>query len=344
MVLLMRSQLLMFGVVGSVVLALVLLTPVRVNAQEASDQWSLPRTVDGHPDLQGVWANNNATPLERPTEWMDKDRLTDEELAELQRAAADVVSSGNDAQFGDQLVLAALAKIKDADSYDTTGNYNQFWLVDRDFTNQTSLVVDPPNGRIPELTVAAVSRSEARQDYRRDHPADGPEDRPLGERCANFGVPRIGAGYNSYLQIFQARDNVVVLKEMAHDAKVIALDETPHVADGIRQWNGDSRGRWEGDTLVVETTNFSPKSRFRESAENLHLVERYTRVGPDTLNYEVTVTDPTTWTKPWTLMIPLRGSNDAMYEYACHEGNYGMEGILSGHRAQERVAEQAEAK
>ena len=323
-----------------VVMCVSLLTvPVVGQSVSGTESWVAPRTVDGHPDLQGVWANNNATPLERPPEWADKERLTDEELAELQRAAADVVSSGNDAQFGDQLVLAALAQIKDADSYDTTGNYNQFWMVDRDFTHQTSLVVDPANGQIPELTAAAVSRSEVRQAYRRDHPADGPEDRPLGERCANFGVPRIGAGYNSYFQIFQARDNVVVLKEMAHDAKVIALDGTPHMIDGIRQWNGDSRGRWDGDTLVVETTNFSPKSRFRESAENLHLVERYTLVGPDTLNYEVTFNDPTTWTSPWQVHIPLRRSQDAVFEYACHEGNYGMEGILSGHRADEAAAE-----
>ena len=331
----------MFGPLGMVFIfcTIVGLGPEPVAGQSLQVEagiWMPPRTSDGYPDLQGVWANNNATPLERPPEWVDKDRLTDEELAELQRAAADVVSSGNDAQFGDQLVLAALAKIKDADSYDTTGNYNQFWLVDRDFTHQTSSVVDPGNGRIPELTAAAASRSRARQVYLRDHPADGPEDLPLGERCANFGVPRIGAGYNSYFQIFQARDNVVVLKEMAHDAKVISLDGTPHVADGIRQWNGDSRGWWEGDTLVVETTNFSPKSRFRESAENLHLVERYTRVGPDTLNYEVTVTDPTTWTEPWTVMIPLMRSDDAIYEYACHEGNYAMEGILAGQRAQEK--------
>jgi hypothetical protein len=300
--------------------------------------WTAPRTVDGHPDLQGVWANNNATPLERPEAWTGKETLTDEELADLRQAAADVVASGEDAQFGDQLVLKALARIKDADSYDTTGNYNQFWMVDRDFNHQTSLVVEPSDGRIPALTAAAVERSSARDAYREAHPADGPEDRPLGERCANFGVPRLGAGYNSYFQIFQTPGHVVVLKEMAHDAKVIAMDGTPHLSDGVRLWNGDSRGRWEGDTLVVETRNFSPKSRFRESADNLHLVERYTRVGPDTLDYEVTVSDPSTWTQPWTVRIPLRRSQDAVFEYACHEGNYGMEGILAGHRADEAAA------
>ena len=308
--------------------------PATAQSSGAND-WTAPRTTDGHPDLQGVWANNNATPLERPDEWTGKDRLTDEELADLMQAAADVVASGEDAQFGDQLVLKALARIRDAGSYDTTGNYNQFWMADRDFTHQTSLVIDPPEGRIPTLTSAATARAEAREAYERDHPADGPEDRGLSERCANFGVPRIGAGYNSYFQIFQSPEHVVVMKEMAHDSKVIAMDGTPHVADGVRLWNGDSRGRWEGDTLVVETTNFSPKSRFRESAEDLHLVERYTRVGSDTLNYEVTVTDPSIWTSPWTVRIPLRRSPDAIFEYACHEGNYGMEGILSGHRADE---------
>jgi len=301
----------------------------------AQSAWTAPRTADGHPDLQGVWANNSATPLERPEAWAGKDSLTDEELADLKYAAADVVASGADAQFGDQLVLAALERIKDADSYDTTGNYNQFWMADRDFSHQTSLVVSPSDGLIPALTSAAVTRSEVRRASRSDHPADGPEDRGLGERCANFGVPRLSAGYNSYSQIFQSPGSVVVLKEMAHDAKVIAMDGTPHLNDGIRQWNGDSRGRWDGDTLVIETTNFSPKSRFRESAENLHLVERYTRVGPDTLNYEVTIIDPTTWAQPWSVLIPLRQSEDAVFEYACHEGNYGMEGILSGHRADE---------
>ena len=299
--------------------------------------WTLPRTADGHPDLQGVWANNSVTPLERPPQWAGKARLTDEELAELKVAAALVVESGLDAQFGDQLVLKALEGLTDADSYDTTGNYNQFWMADRDFTHQTSLVIDPPDGQVPALTAAAERRAEEGRDHRSAHPADGPEDRSLGERCVNFGVPRLGAGYNSYFQVFQAPGHVAVFKEMAHDVKLIPVDGSPHAPDRIRQWNGDSRGRWDGDTLVVETTNFSPQSNFRGSAENLHLVERYTRVGPDTLNYEVTVTDASIWTRPWTVLLSLTRSEDAVFEYACHEGNYGMEGILSGYRAQERT-------
>ena len=264
------------GVVGLVV-AVMSFTPAPAAGQgdTAESGWMLPRTADGHPDLQGVWANNSVTPFERPPQWAGKERLTDEELAELKAAAAQVIASGLDAQFGDQLVLKALAGLTDAESYDTTG------------------------------------------------------------------VPRLGAGYNSYFQIFRTSRHVAVFKEMAHDAKQIPLDGSPHAPDGVRQWNGDSRGRWEGDTLVVETTNFSPKSNFRGSAEHLHLVERYTRVGPDTLNYEVRVTDATTWTRPWTVLIPLKRSADAVFEYACHEGNYGMEGILSGHRAQERADTEA---
>ena len=321
------------------VVAMVSFTPApAIGQREASaGGWTVPRTADGHPDLQGVWANNSVTPFERPPQWAGKERLTDEELADLKAAAAAVIASGLDAQFGDQLVLKALEGLTDADSYDTTGNYNQFWMADRDFTHQTSLVVDPPDGQLPALTAAAERVTAERRRYRRAHPADGPEDRGLGERCANFGVPRLGAGYNSYFQIFQSSQHVAVFKEMAHDAKLIPLDGSPHAPDVVRQWNGDSRGRWEGDTLVGETTNFSPKSNFRGSAEHLHLVERYTRVGPDTLNYEVRVTDATIWIRPWTVLIPLKRSADAVFEYACHEGNYGMEGILSGHRAQERA-------
>ena len=331
----MNSRLLTLAFVVFLV-ALVGIAPPATGQTDAS--WEVPRLADGRPDIQGVWANNNATPLERPEQWTGKDRLTDEELADLIQAAADVVASGDDAQFGDQLVLKALDRIKDADSYDTTGNYNQFWLVERDFTHETSLVVAPADGQIPPLTADAEQRRATRRAYREDHPADGPEDRGLSERCANFGVPRLGAGYNSYVQIFQTPSHVAVLKEMAHDVKIVPVEGSPHLMANLRQWNGDSRGHWESDTLVVETKNFSPKSRFRESTDNLHVVERYTRVGPDTLNYEVTITDPTTWTEPWTVRIPLRQSHDAVFEYACHEGNYGMEGTLSGHRAQERDA------
>ncbi len=336
------------GVVA-VILAVVALASPGIAGQSsapaggaAAKAWTLPRTADGQPDLQGVWANNNATPLERPKQWADKLVLSDQELAELRKVAAQITANDGDAQFGDGLVLAALEKITKPGSYDPgTGNYNQFWLVERDFEDRrTSLVIDPPDGRIPALTEEAVRRRDAAVEYGKLHPADGPEDRPLGERCVNFGVPKLGAGYNSYYQIFQSKTHVVMLSEMAHDARIIPLDGRPHLSKEVRQWNGDPRGRWEGDTLVVETTNFSPKSDFRGSRDRLDLVEKFTRVGPRILNYEITITDPTTWTKPWTVMIPLKQKNEAVYEYACHEGNEGMFGTLSGHRAHEREAAQ----
>ncbi len=324
------------GLLVAMVALVAFAAPAPAAAQDSD--WTLPRTPDGQPDLQGVWANNNATPLERPAEWAGKERLTAEELAELRIAAEQAVDDG-DALFGDQLVLAAIERTK-AESYDpTTGNYNQFWIAERDFNDRTSLVIDPPDGRIPALTASAGDRSAMLRARRRDHPADSYTDRPLSERCVTYGVPRLGAGYNSYYQIFQSPDHVVVYHEMNHDARVIPIDGTPPLDDDVRLWHGDSRGRWEGDTLVVETANYSAQATFRGlSSENMRITERFTRVGPRTLDYEVTVDDPTTYTGPWTVRIPLRGTTDAIYEYACHEGNIGMDGILAGHRAEEREA------
>ncbi|MCH7748817.1 MAG: hypothetical protein IH939_12055 [Acidobacteria bacterium] len=321
----------------AMLVAIGLLLPASVAAQSVDEGWTLPRTSDGHPDLQGVWANNSATPLERPEAWADKARLTDEELAALRVASKDAVGDG-DALFGDQLVLAAIAGIE-ATSYDpTTGNYNQFWIAERDFDHRTSLVIDPPDGRIPDLTPEAQDRRRDAAVRRDEHPADSYTDRPLQERCVSYGVPRLGAGYNSYYQLFQGASHVVFLNEMIHDARVIPIDGQPHLADRVRQLHGDSRGHWDGDTLVIETTNYSPQARFRGASDNLHMIERLTRVGPRTLEYEITITDPTTWTRPWTVMIPLMGSDDAIFEYACHEGNIGMEGMLAGERAAEREA------
>ena len=258
-------------------------------------------------------------------------------MAEFKERAAKIFNDeADDAAFGDSVFRAALSDAKSFTSTDAkTGNYNQFWVVEREFSDKrTSLVIDPPDGRIPELTPARQAKTaELKANWRR--PPRGPEDRGLGERCITFGVPRLGAGYNSYYQILQTPDTVAIVMEMIHDTRIIPLDGRPHVDDGIRQWHGDSRGRWEGDTLVVETRNFSPKSSFRGSSENLRLVERFTRVGPETLEHEVTVEDPTTWTRPWTVMMPLKKSEDAIYEYACHEGNYSMESMLGGARRQE---------
>ena len=305
-------------------------------AAAQDDSWTAPRTAFGHPDLQGVWANNNATPLQRPETLGDREFLTDEEVATLQSHAEELFAlDGGDAAFGDSVFTAALNAVQDFSSRDTaTGNYNQFWMVERDWDNRTSLIVDPPNGRLPARTTAATMRAEVAAGKRQRH-AIWTDDRSLGERCVSFGAPRLGAGYNSYYQLFQTPDHVVILMEMAHDARIIPLDGRPHLDDGVRQWLGDSRGYWDGDTLVVETKNYSPYANFMGAAEHLHITERFTRVSEDVLQYEVTANDPTTWERPWTAMIPLRSSPDALYEYACHEGNIGMEGILAGARRKE---------
>jgi hypothetical protein len=304
--------------------------------------WTVPRTPDGRPDLQGNWTNNSVTPLQRPKAWAGKTTLNDADLAQLKKLVVEVTEDGGDAQFGDSVIENALAGIKNAPSSDKlTGNYNQFWLVERTVEDRrTSLLTDPADGRLPPLTQAAQDRqAAAAATASRGRKLDNPEDRGVGERCVNFGVPKLGAGYNSYYQIVQTPTHVVFMSEMAHDARIIPLDNRPHLPASMQLWNGDPRGRWEGDTLVVESTNFSPKSEFRGSRENLRLVERFTRVGPDTLNYEFTVSDPTVWTKSWTAMIPLKRTDDLIYEYACHEGNYrSMEGSLKGTRILEQEA------
>ena len=310
----------------------------RATAKGAARPWVPARTPDGQPDIQGVWANNSITPLQRPPQWAGKAFLNDEELTALKAAAATAVSVDSDAVFGDALVLAAIDNKKGQSFEPSTGNYNNFWLVEREVDNRTALIVDPPDGRIPPISEAAKTRAADQATARRLHPADGPEDRPLGERCLTFGTPRVGAGYNSYYQIVQSPGYVAIIHELGHEVRMIPLDRQPHVGPRLRLWLGDSRGHWEGDTLVVDTVNFSPKSSFQGSTANLHLVERFKRVGENTLNYEFTVTDPQVWARPWTVMIPLKGTADKIYEYACHEGNSGMEGILSGHRVEEQEA------
>src|SRR5215467_6253879 len=299
--------------------------------------WTVPRTVDGQPDLQGTWANNNATPLERPVELAGKATLTDAEVAMLKARSARLFGGDGDAAFGDQLFVALLTNPDKFVSTDgRTGDYNQFWLPDRVFDNRTSLVVDPSDGRIPALTPAAQRRLAADAAARLPLPL-GPEDRSMSERCITFGVPRVQPAYMSYYDIVQSRDAIVFRMETIHDARIIPLDGRPHPGRAIRNILGDSRGHWDGDTLVVDTTNFSPKSNFRGARENLHLVERFTRVSADRLEYSFTVSDDTTWVRPWTAMIPLQRSKAPMYEYACHEGNLGLAGILAGSRAEERA-------
>ena len=313
----------------------------KVKAASKSKTYVAPRTADGQPDLQGVWANNNATPFERPAALAGKPLLTDAEVVALKARAAELFSGDGDAAFGDDVFVAAVSGAKTFTSSDvTTGNYNQFWIADRDFDNRTSMVTDPADGRLPPLK-PDVQQKRASLQQRRAQPGYGfnnPEERSLGERCITFGAPRLGAAYNSYFQIFQARDHVAIVMETIHDARIIPLDGRAHLGQNIRQYLGDSVGHWEGDTLVVDTTNYSPKSDLRGSHENLHVVERFTRVSPGRIDYEVKVDDPTTWTKPWAAMVPLKLSKEEMYEYACHEGNEGMAGILAGARAQEKGA------
>jgi len=315
---------------------------------DATTAYVAPRTPDGQPNLQGSWANNNATPLERPKELEGRELLTEQEVATLKQRAATLFNGETDAAFGDSVFLAAIKDAKTFTSTDTqTGNYNHFWIVDREFDNRTALIVDPPNGKIPPLTAQAQKNEAQRAEYRRAHPYDTPEDIPLSERCVLRGIPLINAGYNSYYQIIQSRDYVVIQLEMMHDARIIPLDGRPHLDANIHQWLGDGRGHWEGDTLVVETTNFKnmpgPTSQIRgvTTDANLRLVERFTRVAPDRINYEVRVEDPTVWERPWSFMIPWKETKDSIYEFACHEGNEAMSGTLSGERALEKASEAA---
>jgi hypothetical protein len=306
----------------------------------ADRSYVVPRTPDGQPDLQGVWANNMATPLERPKELADKPLLTDAELEDFKQRAARLFAGADDSAFGDGIYQAVLAN---PERFKRTGtaDYNSFWLVDREFEHRTSLIFDPPDGRLPPRTPEGEKRLAEEAERRRTNPADGPEDLNLGVRCITYGVPRVGglnAGYNSYYQIVQGPGYVALNAEMIHETRIIPLDGRPHLPSSVRQWMGDPRGRWEGETLVVETTNFSPQSSFMGARENLRVVERFTRVADDTLQYEVTVNDPTTWTSPWSALVIWKRKQEQVYEFACHEGNRSMLGILAGARVQERKA------
>jgi hypothetical protein len=320
------------------VIALFLHTPLHAADKAAPVKpYAPPRLSNGKPDLQGIWANNNATPLERPRILADRAYLTPQEVEALRKRQEEIFGGDGDAAFGDAIfeaVLSDVAKYKPTTFDASTGNYNAFWLVEREFDNRTSLITDPPNGRIPPLTEAAKLRTQ--QNPRNRGASEGPEARNLSERCITFGVPDLLAGYNSYYQIVQSDTAVVFYAEKIHDARIIYLDKKPHLPTSMRSWFGDSRGRWDGDTLVVETVNL--KAGLRGASENLRLIERFTRIGANTIHYEVTVDDPTTWTQQWTLMIPLKRTDDHIYEYACHEGNSSLAGILAGARAEEREA------
>ena len=276
----------------------------------------------GDPDLQGMWTNTTTTPFERPKELEGKQVLTPEELAVRDKQRAGEVSFDRTPAAGNP------------------GLYNEFWVERGKHGNRTSLVVDPPDGRVPPLTPEAQKRADARAQYRRQHPADSWEDLTGFTRCISRGLPggMTPGFYNHNYHILQTPGYVVMVVEMIHEVRVIPLDGRPHLGQNVRQWFGDSRGRWEGNTLVIETTNFSPKTEYRESRENLHLIERLTRVDANNIDYAFTVDDPTTWTKPWTASIPMTTLNGQLFEYACHEGNYALPGILAGARAEEKAA------
>ena len=304
--------------------------------------YTAPRNAFGQPDLEGVWTNDSITPLQRPAAWADKTTLTDAEVEQLKKASAQLEEEG-DALFGDELILDVLAGKQKPASHDTqTGNYNGFWLPGRDIDHRTSLIIDPPNGRIPPETPEAQKRRAALAEERRLRPADGPASRGMSERCITFGVPRFQAAYSSVYQIVQSPEHVVFNMETIHDARVIALDGRPHLPSAMPQVLGNSRGRWEGETLVVETRGFSPRVPMLNATRDLHLVERFTRVAADVLQYDATLRDPATWERPWTARILFKRTNEPLLEYACHEGNVGLLGILSGARKQE--AEEARAR
>jgi hypothetical protein len=303
----------------------------RVKAPAKAKAFTPPRTPWGEPDLQGIYSNRTITPFERPDEFAGKETLSDAETAELERRVADRSADKREAKGTEADVSRA---------------YNEFWW-DRGTkvtTNRSSLLIDPADGRVPPLTEEAQRRAldEWKQPALRGGGANGRgadtyRDRSLFERCITRGMPGAmsPSAYNNNYRIVQSPGYVAISIEMLGGVRIIPTDGRAHVNTGLRQWMGDSRGHWENNTLVVETTNFTNKTLYRGAAENLHLIERFTRVDPDTIDYRFTVEDSTTFTRPWTVAVPYLRIDEQMYEYACHEGNYGMEGILSGARFEE---------
>jgi hypothetical protein len=317
-----------------------------VTTTSAQKSWTAPRLADGHPDLQGTWENNSATPLERPAAFANKPLLTDAELADLKARAAKLFAPDSDAAFGDGFYLALLANANTAPF--GTGSYAANWLPNRIIERRTSLITDPPDGKLPPLTEAAA-RARAAAAAVRPRFAGGPEDMFVTDRCISYGIPDLFAAYMSLYRITQTPGYVAIAMEKIHDVRIIPLDGRPHISPKIRHYVGDSRGHWDGDTLIVETTNFHPNGNamgglFRFADQNLKLTERFTRTAGDALTYEFTVDDPTVWTKAWTAMVPWTRATGNIYEYACHEGNYSIANMLSAARADERAAEQSEAE
>jgi len=316
-----RHRVLVSSGVLSILILVGVLTPGQAAGQKKA--WAPPRTPWGEPDLQGKWSYATITPLERPANQVGRETLSDNEVAALDedaRTGADRRDGGADA--------------------DLARAYNAYWYDRGKSIGRTSLIVDPPDGRLPPLTAEGRKRQEAIAERQEGHEYDSWENRPLQERCLIYhGVPPLPSGYNNTYQIFQTPGYVAILDENIHDVRAIPLDGRPHLGRNIRQWNGNSIGHWEHDTLVVETTNYSPLTTFRfpVAPEALRAFERFTRVAPDRIDYRFTIDDHVTYTRPWTAILPMTNLPDyVMFEYACHEGNYSIRNVLSGARAQER--------
>jgi hypothetical protein len=306
-------------------LPLVAQSPAAKPAAKTAKAWTA-RTADGQPDLTGNWSNATFTPFERPANMAGKEFFTPEEAAAFVKSGDEnfVNQSSEDIHYDNALWQSE--------------NYRKSVSSLR-----TSLIVDPPEGKLPPLTEEARRRPQPPQPGSADRRADSYETRTLAERCitwGNDGPPLQPPGYNANLDVFQGPGYVVVRNEMVHAARLIPIDASPrpHVGEKIRMWSGDSRGHWEGNTLIVETTNFNDKIRYRNSTRAVTVVERFTRTDADTIDYRFTVDDPTTWTRPWTAAIPLWKVPGPIYEYGCHEGNYGLPNILRAQRVEDAKA------
>jgi hypothetical protein len=293
-------------------------------AAAVTTQTSLP-IADGHPDIQGYWTNNTAVPLERPKDLGDKAFFTPEEAAAYAKRELADEKKGK-GTYGDVHYNMA--------QFGLERNQNKVAPSIR-----TSMITDPPDGQIPPMTQEARDRNAARVAKNKGHEFDSAENRPLAERCISWGIegpPMMPVSYNGNLQILEAGNSVAILQEMIHDLRMVPTDGSAHLPENMRQLMGDSRGHWEGDTLVVDTTNFTDKTAFRGSSQNLHVVERFRRLDADTLLYQFTLDDPSTWTRPWSGELLMTKVDGPIFEYACHEGNYGMANNLSGSRAEEK--------
>ena len=326
----------MLSAIGVMVMALPLCAQAQSTATKA---WTPPRTPDGHPDLHGIWTTQTYTPLQRPKRYAGQEFLTDREATEL---TALLTQQGVDPLVAGIFSASDDERRQRLQQNDPTHYNNADWLTSRRpkalSSRRTSLIVDPSDGNLPPQTADARQRAVAQRALAG---TDSYENRPLQERCiiwTHEGPPMMPPPYNDVLEIIQTPDHVVVFRELAAAPRIIPTDGRPHVSDRLRRWNGDSVGRWDGDTLVVDTTNFNNKTAFMGSTAALHVVERFTRVSADRILYQFTVDDPATWTTPWSAEIPMMETEGPLFEYACHEGNYGLDHILSGARSMEKAA------